>query len=150
MELPYRILMQSEGASQERLLEQFRSDTDSVLLGSGAFWEGISIEGKALSNVVIFRLPFPVPDPIIEDKTKQAKNALMDVLVPEMIIKLKQGIGRLIRNFTDTGIVSIIDPRLADGSKSPYRDLTWDALPIKNRTSDIKALSAFYQSLFDK
>ena len=150
MELPYHILMQSEGASQERLLEQFRSDTDSVLLGSGAFWEGISIEGKALSNVVIFRLPFPVPDPIIEDKTKQAKNALMDVLLPEMIIKLKQGIGRLIRNFTDTGIVSIIDPRLADGGKSPYRDLTWDALPIKNRTSDIKALSAFYQSLFDK
>ena len=81
----------------------FRNDVNSVLLGTGAYWEGISIEGKSLSNLVIFRLPFPVPDPIIEYKASIAKDAMMDVRVPEMIIKLKQGIGRLIRNFSDTG-----------------------------------------------
>lgn len=63
---------------------------------------------------MIFRLPFPVPDPIIEDKISMVKDGLMEVRVPEMIIKLKQGIGRLIRSASDTGIVSIIDPRLRD------------------------------------
>lgn len=78
-----------------------------------------------------FRLPFPVPDPIIEYKCSIAKDALMDVRVPEMIIKLKQGIGRLIRNFTDTGIVCIIDRRLRDEPPERYHDITWDSLPIK-------------------
>ena len=99
--------------------------------GRVAYWEGISIEGKSLSNVIIFRLPFPVPDPIIEYKCSVAKDALMDVRVPEMIIKLKQGIGRLIRNFTDTGIVCIIDRRLRDEPPERYHDITWDSLPIK-------------------
>ena len=98
-----QILIQQNGASQERVLQAFRNDVNSVLLGTGAYWEGISIEGKSLSNLVIFRLPFPVPDPIIEYKASIAKDAMMDVRVPEMIIKLKQGIGRLIRNFSDTG-----------------------------------------------
>ena len=102
--LPYKILMQQPGSSQDKVLNEFKEDTNSVLLGTGAYWEGISIEGKSLSNVIIFRLPFPVPDPIIEYKCSVAKDALMDVRVPEMIIKLKQGIGRLIRNFTDTGM----------------------------------------------
>lgn len=70
---------------------------NSVLLGTGAYWEGIDIRGKSLSNLVIFRLPFPVPDPIIEHKVSSAKDGMMDVRVPEMIIKLKQGIGRLIQ-----------------------------------------------------
>ena len=65
-------------------------DTNSILLGTGAFWEGISIDGEALSCVVIFRLPFPVPDPIIEYKSSVAKNKMEDVLLPHMIIKLKQ------------------------------------------------------------
>ena len=98
LNLPYKVLMQQPGSSQDKILNEFREDTNSVLLGTGAYWEGISIEGKSLSNVVIFRLPFPVPDPIIEYKASIAKDALMDVRVPEMIIKLKQGIGRLIRN----------------------------------------------------
>ena len=111
-ELPYKVLMQQSGSSQDQVLKEFRENTNSVLLGTGAYWEGISIEGKSLSNVVIFRLPFPVPDPIINYKASIADDALMDVNVPEMVIKLKQGIGRLIRNFTDTGIVCIIDRRL--------------------------------------
>ena len=145
--LPYKVLVQQPGSSQEKILQEFKEDTNSVLLGTGAYWEGISIEGHSLSNVVIFRLPFPVPDPIIDYKASIAKDALMDVLVPEMIIKLKQGIGRLIRNYTDTGIISIIDRRLRDNPPERYHDITWASLPIKNRTNSLDALRSFYNSL---
>lgn len=145
--LPYKILMQQAGSSQESVLQEFEEDTDSVLLGTGAYWEGISIEGKSLSNLVIFRLPFPVPDPIITYKASVSDNALMKVMVPEMVTKLKQGVGRLIRNFTDTGIISIIDPRLKDSNPKQYRDVVWNALPVSNRTNDINELREFYNSL---
>lgn len=82
-----------------------------------------------------------------QDKCSVAKDALMDVRVPEMIIKLKQGIGRLIRNFTDTGIVCIIDRRLRDEPPERYHDITWDSLPIKNRTSSLGELRKFYEGL---
>ena len=85
--------------------------------------------------------------PIIEYKCSVAKDALMDVRVPEMINKLKQGIGRLIRNFTDTGIVCIIDRRLRDEPPERYHDITWDSLPIKNRTSSLGELRKFYEGL---
>lgn len=146
-ELSYKILMQQPGSSQDQVLNEFKENTNSVLLGTGAYWEGISIEGKSLSNVVIFRLPFPVPDPIINYKASIAKDALMDVNVPEMVIKLKQGIGRLIRNFTDTGIVCIIDPRLRDDPAERYHDIAWTSLPIKNRTKSLDMLRKFYESL---
>lgn len=90
---------------------------------------------------------FPVPDPIIEYKASIAKDPLMDVRVPEMVIKLKQGIGRLIRNFTDTGIVCIIDRRLRDAPAERYHDIAWASLPIKNRTKDLGELRRFYESL---
>ena len=147
LNLPYKVLMQQPGSSQDKILNEFREDTNSVLLGTGAYWEGISIEGKSLSNVVIFRLPFPVPDPIIEYKASIAKDALMDVRVPEMIIKLKQGIGRLIRNFSDTGIVCIIDPRLRDDPPAKYHDIVWESLPIKNKTNSLDKLKRFFDSL---
>lgn len=105
------------------------------------------LEILSLSNVIIFRLPFPVPDPIIEYKCSVSTDALMDVRVPEMIIKLKQGIGRLIRNFTDTDIVCIIDRRLRDEPPERYHDITWDSLPIKNRTSSLDELRKFYEGL---
>ena len=146
-ELPYKVLMQQSGSSQDQVLKEFRENTNSVLLGTGAYWEGISIEGKSLSNVVIFRLPFPVPDPIINYKASIADDALMDVHVPEMVIKLKQGIGRLIRNFTDTGIVCIIDRRLRDEPAERYHDIAWSSLPIKNRTKSLDELRRFYEGL---
>ena len=145
--LPYPILKQQTGPSQEQVLKEFRDNVDSVLLGTGAYWEGIDIKGKSLSNLVIFRLPFPVPDPIIEDKVSMAEDGLMEVRVPEMIIKLKQGIGRLIRSSSDTGIVSIIDPRLRDKPPAKYRDIVWSSLPIHNRTTSIDTLRSFYNSL---
>lgn len=147
--VPYKILLQKKGSSQNDVIAEFKADTNSVLLGTGSYWEGISIEGKTLSNLIIFRLPFPVPEPIIDYKRSISKDGLMDVSVPEMIIKLKQGIGRLIRNKNDSGIVSIIDPRLGDNSNVPYKQLTWDALPIKNRTNDIERAKEFYLKLND-
>lgn len=147
--VPYKILLQKNGSSQNDVIAEFKADTNSVLLGTGSYWEGISIEGKTLSNLIIFRLPFPVPEPIIDYKRSISKDGLMDVSVPEMIIKLKQGIGRLIRNKNDSGIVSIVDPRLGDNSNVPYKQLTWDALPIKNRTNDIEKAKEFYLKLTD-
>ncbi len=148
MNLPYKILTQTSGSSQDKVLSEFRENVNSVLLGTGAYWEGINIEGKSLSNLIIFRLPFPVPDPIIEYKCSIAQDKLMDVLVPEMIIKLKQGIGRLIRNYTDKGIVSILDPRLSEVSKSTYKEMVFDALAIKIRTNSIEEIKRFYMSLY--
>ena len=148
--LPYKILMQQPGASQDQVLSEFRNDVNSVLLGTGAYWEGIDIRGKSLSNLVIFRLPFPVPDPIIEHKVSLAKDGMMDVRVPEMIIRLKQGIGRLIRSFSDKGIVSIIDPRLRNQPKERYHDVVWASIPIHNRTTSLAELRTFYQSLMDE
>ena len=144
---PYTILKQQSGPSQDKVRQRFEDDTDSVLLGAGAWWEGISIEGKSLSNLVIFRLPFPVPDPIIDSKASVVPDPLMEVQVPEMMIRLKQGVGRLIRSFTDTGIVSIIDPRLRDDPPTRYRDAVWAALSVQNRTNSIRELRRFYKSL---
>jgi ATP-dependent DNA helicase DinG len=146
-QLPYNILIQQSGSSQERVLDEFKNDVNSVLLGTGSYWEGIDIQGKSLSNLIIFRLPFPVPDPIIEYKASIAKDDLMEVRVPEMIIKLKQGIGRLIRNDSDTGIVSIIDSRLRDKPAERYHDITWASLPIHNRSTSIEEVRAFYEKI---
>ena len=88
-----------------------------------------------------------MPDPIIEYKASLAANQLMEVRVPEMITKLKQRIGRLIRGFSDTGIVSIIDPHLRDKPAARYRDITWASLPIHNRTTSINELREFYYAL---
>lgn len=147
--LPYKILIQSTGSSQNQVKDEFKKNINSVLLGTGSYWEGISLEGETLSNLIIFRLPFPIPDPIINCKTSSSNNPLMDVLVPEMIIKLKQGMGRLIRNFTDKGIVTIIDGRLQDVKPKPYRDIVWNSLPIKNKTTDIEKLKEFYLGLYE-
>ena len=142
----YKVLVQKGGSSQAEILKEFKEDEHAVLLGTGAYWEGISIEGRTLSNVVIFRLPFPVPDPISTEKEKGCENPLMEVRVPDMVIKLKQGVGRLIRNETDKGIISILDCRLSDTSTAPYKDIVWNALPIRNRTNSIQEIKEFYEN----
>lgn len=147
LNLNYTLIKQNEISSQQQLIHKFKQDVNSVLLGTGVFWEGISIEGIALSNLIIYKLPFPLPEPIINEKCKRSKNPLEEVLVPEMIIKLKQGVGRLIRNKTDKGIVSIIDSRLGDKSKASYKEKVWQALPIKHRTNSLKELQSFYDNL---
>lgn len=148
--LPFDLILQDGSASQKEILERFRRNTNSVLLGTGTFWEGINVEGISLSHLIVFRLPFPNPEPVLSYKVKQAEDGMRDVLVPEMIIRLKQGIGRLIRSETDTGIVSIIDPRIGDKANSPFRNVVWDSLPIKRKTGSLKELKAFYDSVCKK
>ena len=103
--------------SRTAMLQAFREDTDSVLFGTASFWEGVDVRGEALSNVIITRLPFEVPThPVMEARVKQIKesggNEFFDFSLPEAILRLKQGFGRLIRTQTDKGIVVILDPRI--------------------------------------
>src|SRR5438046_9643880 len=125
------VLVHGDGTPRKVLLERFRSIPNAVLLGTSSFWQGIDVQGDALRNVIIVKLPFAVPDePVIEaplDAIKRSGgNPFMDYSVPEAIIKLKQGFGRLIRSRTDKGIVVLLDSRI---NTKRYGKLFLDALP---------------------
>lgn len=150
MGLPYKIMIQSNDSSQEQRLENFRNNTDSVILGTGTYWEGINVEGESLSQVIIFKLPFPVPEPIMEYKMSKAECPLMEVAVPEMIIKLKQGAGRLIRSADDRGIVSILDPRASSRLKTAYKEDVLSSLPEKNITENITELKRLWKTIMEE
>jgi ATP-dependent DNA helicase DinG len=103
--------------SRSQMLDAFKKDTDSVLFGTSSFWEGVDVQGESLSNVIITKLPFEVPThPVMEAKIKQVEeqggNSFMEFSLPEAILRLKQGFGRLIRTKTDKGMVVILDPRV--------------------------------------
>ena len=125
------LFMQGGGAPRSKLLEQFKSTPRSVLFGTDSFWSGVDVPGEALSNVIITRLPFAVPDhPLIEAKLEliQARggDAFTEFSLPEAILKLRQGVGRLIRTKTDRGIVVILDNRIVT---KPYGRAFMQALP---------------------
>lgn len=115
--LGYPLLVQGKDAPRKILLERFRATANAVLMGTSSFWQGIDVRGDALRNVIIVKLPFSVPDePVIEARleaiTRAGGNPFMQYSVPEAIIRLKQGFGRLIRSKTDSGIVVILDSRI--------------------------------------
>ena len=109
--------MQGDGMPRHRMIEEFRSDVHSVLFGTDSFWTGVDVPGEALSNVIVTRLPFAVPDhPLtasrLEAIQEDGGNPFMEYSVPEAILKMRQGVGRLIRTARDEGYVSILDNRI--------------------------------------
>ncbi|MDF1753449.1 MAG: helicase C-terminal domain-containing protein [Verrucomicrobiales bacterium] len=113
----WNLLVQGQGFSRNYLIDNFKKDESSVLFGTDSFWTGVDVPGAALSNVIITRLPFAVPDhPLtqarIERIEERGGNAFMEFSVPEAILKLRQGVGRLIRHEDDRGMVVLLDNRV--------------------------------------
>ena len=111
------LFAQSDGMPRSKMVEAFKADINSVIFGADTFWQGVDVPGEALSNVIITRLPFSVPShPLLEarleDIRRRGGSPFVEYQVPEAVIKLKQGFGRLIRTKTDQGIVVILDPRV--------------------------------------
>ena len=143
----FPLLLQGEGSRSE-LLERFRRAGNAVLVGSQSFWEGIDVRGRALSLVVIDKLPFAPPDdPVLAARldalARRGGNPFMDYQLPTAVISLKQGAGRLIRDETDRGVLMICDPRLVT---KPYGRRIWQSLPPFRRTRDESVATAFFDT----
>jgi ATP-dependent DNA helicase DinG len=127
---PGPVLVQGAGA-RSQLLEKFRAAGNAVLLGTGSFWQGVDVRGPALRLVVIDKLPFAAPDdPLVQARVAAIRRAGGDAFVefqlPQAVLALKQGVGRLIRDFTDRGLIVLGDPRLRT---RPYGRLFLSSLP---------------------
>ena len=141
----FPLLLQGEGPRSE-LLERFRRLGNAVLVASHSFWEGVDVRGEALSLVMIDRLPFQPPDdPVlaarIDKVNAEGRNAFMEYQVPQAVITLKQGAGRLIRDETDRGVLMICDTRMVT---KPYGKRIWQSLPPMRRTRSLDDVISFF------
>lgn len=146
--LDFPLFVQGD-AGRTELLDRFRASGNGVLIGSQSFWEGVDVRGEALSLVVIDKLPFAPPDdPVlaarIEAMEKKGLNGFVHHQLPEAIINLKQGAGRLIRDETDRGVLMICDPRLIS---KPYGKRIWQSLPAFSRTRELPVVLKFFAEL---
>ncbi len=147
----YPILMQGE-YPKHQLLERFREAGNAILLGTSSFWEGVDVRGEALSCVVIDKLPFASPgDPVMQARIDAIKQhggqPFMDYQVPRAVIALKQGVGRLIRDVTDRGVVVIGDPRI---TRKSYGRIFLNSLPPMPVTSRLDDVEAFFESVVEE
>jgi ATP-dependent DNA helicase DinG len=146
--LDFPLFVQND-AGRTELLDRFRASGNGVLIGSQSFWEGVDVRGEALSLVVIDKLPFSPPDdPVlaarIEAMERKGLNGFVHHQLPEAIINLKQGAGRLIRDEGDRGVLMICDPRLIS---KPYGKRIWQSLPPFTRTRELDVVVKFFKDL---
>ncbi len=142
----YPVMVQGE-APRTELLRQFRETENAVLLGTQSFWEGVDVKGQALSCVIIDKLPFAPPDdPVFRARSarmeENGQNPFMDYQLPEAIINLRQGVGRLIRDVNDYGVLMICDPRL---QSKPYGQKFINSLPEMKMTNNIAEVELFFK-----
>jgi len=150
-EPPFPVLVQGQ-APREILLTRFRELGNAVLLATGSFWEGVDVKGQALSIVAIDKLPFAPPDdPLLAARLqgirRRGGNAFMEYQLPQAVLALKQGVGRLIRDFDDFGVIVIGDPRVATKS---YGRLFLAALPPAPLIADAAIGARFLAERFAK
>lgn len=144
--IEFPILIQGS-QPKHQLLEDFKDSGNAVLLGTGSFWEGVDVRGEALSFVMIDKLPFASPgDPVMQARLdairQQGGNSFMDYQLPQAVISLKQGSGRLIRDVSDTGVLMLADPRLYS---KQYGKLFLSSLPNMSLTRELADVCDFYQ-----
>jgi ATP-dependent DNA helicase DinG len=139
---PFPLFKTNKGGG--RAIIDFKKSDNAVLLGCGALWEGMNFEGDKLSHLIITKLPFLIPGPITEYKRSQMESEdeyRQEILIPQMLLKLKQGHGRAIRTDTDTAVISILDCRVNTHYKKPVQN----ALPECRYTSDIEDVARFFR-----
>ena len=146
----FNCLVQGE-ASRQELLSRFIEEDNSVLMATGSFWEGVDVRGDDLIFVIIDKLPFAPPDdPILNAKMKQCRddggNPFFDLQIPEAVLTLKQGCGRLIRSVHDRGVVCICDPRLVGKN---YGDVFLNSLPPMKKTRDPELVREFIADIIE-
>ena len=144
-QMDYPVLLQGQ-APKQRLLRDFRSHGNAVLLATASFWEGVDVRGSALSCVIIDKLPFASPgDPVMQARLDAMKrkgmNPFFDYQLPSAVVTLKQGVGRLIRDVSDTGILMLCDPRLLS---KPYGKVFLRSLPAMPLTREIGDVCRFF------
>ncbi|WP_109487457.1 ATP-dependent DNA helicase [Occallatibacter savannae] len=144
--LDYPILLHGT-APRKALLEEFRSTPNAVLFGTSSFWQGVDVQGEALSCVIIDKLPFAVPnDPVVMARMKAIEEAggkpFFDYQVPSAVLTLKQGFGRLIRSLEDRGVLVLLDPRIR---KQRYGQTFLQSLPPYRMTATITDVQAFFE-----
>jgi len=147
-DLPFPCMIQGKGGGKSRLLEEFKMTPNAVLFATASFWQGVDVKGEALSAVIIDKLPFQVPsDPLVAARSariqRQGGNAFSEYHVPTAILRLKQGLGRLIRSTTDRGILAVLDNRLSTKS---YGRLFMHSLPDYEVTDRIEDLVEFMKA----
>jgi ATP-dependent DNA helicase DinG len=144
-ELDYPCLLQGT-APRKALLEEFRNTPNAVLFGTSSFWQGVDVQGEALSCVIVDRLPFSVPtDPVVSARMRAVAatgaNPFFDYQVPSAVITLKQGFGRLIRSLEDRGVLVLLDPRI---ERQRYGKVFLESLPPYRLTRDISDVENFF------